>query len=194
MKGNLKEKMRKRDCIEETLLIIFIFFSILSVIIQRPVEDLDEIWNYNFAKTISEGLVPYKDVNMVTTPLLPMVNAVFLKLIANELWVMRLLAALLATSIVYMVYKNLRLLLKEKNICFLMTAVIGFIYKDYFCIDYNFVVLWITLMILYKELKNSTLEKKCGFKENLLIRLISRDANLYKTNGRNCGSICSCVL
>ena len=53
------------------------------MIIIKPISDLDEIWNYNTARAISEGLVPYKDISMITTPLLPMITAIFLKTIAN---------------------------------------------------------------------------------------------------------------
>lgn len=67
--------MKKNDL----LIVIFIFITIFSIIIVKPISDLDEIWNYNTARVISEGLIPYKDISMITTPLLPMITAVFLK-------------------------------------------------------------------------------------------------------------------
>ena len=51
------------------LLVLSIFVIIFSIIIIKPITDLDEIWNYNTARAISEGLVPYKDISMITTPL-----------------------------------------------------------------------------------------------------------------------------
>ena len=93
--------MKKNDL----LIVIFIFITIFSIIIVKPISDLDEIWNYNTARVISEGLIPYKDISMITTPLLPMITAVFLKIIANELIVSRIIAAILWTGILYTVYK-----------------------------------------------------------------------------------------
>ena len=92
--------MKKKDII----LFTFIFFIILSIIIIKPINDLDEIWNYNTARAISEGLVPYKDISMITTPLLPMITAIFLK-ICNELIISRILVAVLWAGILFTIQK-----------------------------------------------------------------------------------------
>ena len=60
------------------LLFIFLFITISCVILPKPLSNLDEIWNYNFAQNISNGLVPYRDFNMLQTPLLPFIVAFFL--------------------------------------------------------------------------------------------------------------------
>ena len=48
-----------------------------------PATDLDEVWNYNTANAFAMGLIPYKQVSMITTPLLPMINSIFLKVVFN---------------------------------------------------------------------------------------------------------------
>ena len=52
------------------LFILFLVWNLLFI----PV-NLDEIWNYGFTHNIYSGLVPYKDFNMVLTPLFPMIMA-----------------------------------------------------------------------------------------------------------------------
>ena len=47
--------------------------------------DLDEVWVYNFARCITNGLLPYKDISMIITPLFPYICAMFLKIFGNEL-------------------------------------------------------------------------------------------------------------
>ena len=42
-----------------------------------PATDLDEVWNYNTANAFAMGLIPYKQVSMITTPLLPMIKSSF---------------------------------------------------------------------------------------------------------------------
>lgn len=179
--------MKKNDL----LVIIFIFITILSIIIVKPISDLDEIWNYNTARVISEGLIPYKDISMITTPLLPMITAVFLKIIANELIVSRIIAAILWTGILYTVYKIFGELFKEKNVALICTALIGILCRDIYCIDYNVTVLFIALIVLYQELKNIN-SQDFDKRREFLIRNISRICNMYKTEYRSytCNNCC----
>ena len=146
------------------LLISFIFIIIFSIIVVKPLGNLDEIWNYNTARAISEGLIPYKDVSMITTPLLPMITALFLKIITNELIISRILAACLWTVIIFTIYKILKRIIKEENICLILTALIGILLRNIYCIDYNITVLLLALIILYQEIKNiDTQNKKNDF-------------------------------
>ena len=172
--------MKKNDL----LIVIFIFITIFSIIIVKPISDLDEIWNYNTARVISEGLIPYKDISMITTPLLPMITAVFLKIIANELIVSRIIAAILWTGILYTVYKIFGELFKEKNVALICTALIGILCRDIYCIDYNVTVLFIALIVLYQELKNIN-SQDFDKRREFLIRNISRICNMYKTEYRS---------
>ena len=173
------------------LVVIFIFITIFSIIIVKPISDLDEIWNYNTAIVISEGLIPYKDISMITTPLLPMITAVFLKIIANELIVSRIIAAILWTGILYTVYKIFGELFKEKNVALICTALIGILCRDIYCIDYNVTVLFIALIVLYQELKNIN-SQDFDKRREFLIRNISRICNMYKTEYRSytCNNCC----
>lgn len=163
-------------------LIIFIFIAVFSVIIVKPINDLDEIWNYNTARAISEGLIPYKDISMITTPLLPVITSIFLKLIANELIISRILASILWTGILFMIYKIFILLFNEENISLISTSVIGILCKNIYYIDYNVTVLFIAIIILYIELKNI---KRSNIKNDFLIRNFSWICNMYKTKYRS---------
>lgn len=157
------------------LLVVFIFISVLSMIIIKPISDLDEIWNYNTARAISQGLVTYKDVSMITTPLLSIVTAIFLKLITNEVIVSRVLVAVLWTGILFTIYKIFSLLIKEENTSLICTSLIAILCRDIYSIDYNVTVLFLALLIIYMELKSSENHKKI----DLIIRNISRTCYLY---------------
>ena len=144
---------------------IFVFAFVLSTILLNPLGDLDEIWNYNVARNIAKGLIPYKDISTITTPLMPMINSIFLKIFGDELIVMRVLAAILGTSILYTIFKLFKKLTNEVNISLIITFSIGLLLQDIYCIDYNYLVLFITLIITYLELKNKKNNTK--FKEML---------------------------
>lgn len=169
---------------KEFLLIAFIFIAIFSIIIIKPISNLDEIWNYNTARVITNGLTPYKDISMITTPFLPMITAIFLKIIANEIIVSRILASILWTGILFTTYKIFERLIKEENICLIFTSLIGLLCRDIYCIDYNIAILFIALVILYQELRNTNNVLEYSNKKDIILRNISRYSNLYKTEHR----------
>lgn len=183
------EKVKKKD----VLLIIFIFIAIFSIIIIRPIEDLDELWNYNTARAVAEGLTPYKDISMITTPLLPMITSIFLKL-ANEVIVSRILATIMWTGILFAIYKIFRTLIKEENISLISTSLIGILCREIYSIDYNVTVLLIALIILYQEIKHIEKVTEYNKKYDFTIRGISRICHMYKTKYRNCTSRNSCII
>ena len=142
-----------KEGIYNSLLFALIFITIISIIVLKPLENLDEIWNYSFAKNIADGLVPYKEFNIVVTPLLSIVCGIVLKITFDELIVMRILAAILCSTIIYITYKLFNLLYVKKEIAIIFTFFIGYLFKDLFCLDYNYLSLLIVLIIVYKEIK-----------------------------------------
>lgn len=170
-----------RNIFIDICLFAFIAMFCFSNIFSNSIGNLDEIWNYNFAKNISDGLVPYKDFNMVQMPLLSMICAIFLKMFGNQLIVMRVLALILMSLIFFVGYKILKLVTNDK-IAKIALPVILVLFKDILCIDYNYAVLLIALVVLYRELKYlSKLAKdeffKYDFKYNFIIGVIARIVN-----------------
>jgi hypothetical protein len=154
----MKEKSKRLIC--NITIFLIIALAIAIVVIPKAIGNLDELWNFNFANNVENGLVPYKDFNMVQTPLLPMINAIFLAIFGNELIVMRILACLLCAEILFTFYKILNLLKANKGISLFAVVVAFYLLKDYFCMDYNFAVLLVTLIIIYIILKKKASSKK----------------------------------
>lgn len=153
-----KDKIGKQ--ILSLLLGMGLFFMVASVIFNKPIESLDELWNYNFARNMADGLVPYLDFNMLQMPLLPMIGALFLRLVTNEMIVLRLLGSILATGILWQFCKVLEKLEINKYLSILFTLGLFWLMQDYFCWDYNFAILFLVLTILRWELSDSLQEKK----------------------------------
>lgn len=154
-------KKVKKEC----FIIAILLLILTSIIMVKPLNDLDEIWNYNFARNIVDGNMPYKDFNMIQMPLVPEICAIFLNLLGNELIIMRIIAILLCTIILFISYKILEVLKVNKWLNYAFLIFLIYILKDHFRIDYNFFVLFNVLWIIYIELK-SIREKKT--KEELL--------------------------
>lgn len=154
----MKEKSKRLICNISIFLIIAL--AIAVVVIPKAIGNLDELWNFNFANNVENGLVPYRDFNMVQTPLLPMVNAIFLAIFGNELIVMRILACLLCAGVLFTFYKILNLLKANKGISLFVVMALFYMLKDYFCMDYNFAILFVTLIIIYIELRRNLYNKE----------------------------------
>lgn len=123
----------------KNILIYFIILVLISaVILPKELSNFDELWNYNFAKNISSGLVPYKDFNMVITPFLSFVAAFFMKIFSNELIVMRVLAIILNTTILFLVFKIQENLKINIFINFFSLLGLSYLMNKYFCFDYNY--------------------------------------------------------
>ena len=159
-------------------------FIIAPVFLEKPISNLDELWNYNFASNIANGLIPYRDFNMLQTPLLPFIAGFILKLFSNELIVMRILGILFITFLFYLIYRIFKLLKINSFFSFFSLFLIFILLKDYLCIDYNFLVLIFTLLIIYLEikyyLKNNKKILSFYFFENLSIGILAGCSILLK--------------
>ena len=166
----------KKEKLFNIILFILIFGTILSIILLKPLGNLDEIWNYNFARNVADGLIPYKDFNMLQMPLLPIICGIVLKITFNELIVMRILAVLLCSTIIYITYKLFNILNMKKEIAIIFTFFIGCLFKNIFCIDYNWATLLLVLLIIYNEIKQYKKDNiflKSDYKSDLFIGILA---------------------
>ena len=86
---------KKRDLLEFFLMFILAFiFSMVFHTLSN-----DEIWNYGFAYNISTGLVPYRDYNVVTTPLYPIIDAIFMILFGKNVIVHYIFSSIICAKI-----------------------------------------------------------------------------------------------
>ena len=138
---------------KDLLLFILLFVLTFSIIIKRNVSNYDELWNYSFAQNIKNGLIPYKDFNMIQMPLLPIINGLVLKLTIDNLLIMRICGALLSAAIMFMIYKILKRINVSKNNITISLILIGITIQNVFYNDYNMATLLMVLLIIYNELK-----------------------------------------
>lgn len=144
----------------------FIFWSGILIIIATNVmssslSNLDEIWNFNLARCIANGLVPYKDINMIVTPLLSFIVAPFLKLFGQELFITRAILIVLTFIIFVLIYNIFRKLNISKTVSKLSVISILFLQLSYLGLNYNYFIMCLTAIIILLELscirKNSNI-------------------------------------
>ena len=86
------------------LFLIFIFTTIYIMGFNMLTND--EIWNYGFNYNVSMGLIPYRDFNVVTTPLYPFVDALFMKIFGQNTVIHYIFGAIVCTGIFAYIKKN----------------------------------------------------------------------------------------
>lgn len=93
----------KKIILEITIIFIITFFYNL---ICNHLVSSDEIWNYGFSYNIANGLIPYKDFNMVVTPFFPFLGSLFLIILGKNLVVFHIFNSIICTIIFYFIKKT----------------------------------------------------------------------------------------
>ena len=85
---------------------LFSLFLLLAAVLGffRRLGNVDELWNFTFGNNMAMGLVPYRDFNLLQTPLFAMLHGLALGVFGRELLVTRMLGALLFAIICYLLY------------------------------------------------------------------------------------------
>ena len=141
-------KQKTKDIIFNICYILVLLIAFLGVLLPKNLQNLDEIWNFNFARNIANGLLPYNDFNMLQTPLLPFILGGVLKICGTELFVVRIISAILGVAIIYMAYIILKKLGLNSKWSIFSSLMVFFFIKDNFNIDYNYVILLLILILI----------------------------------------------
>jgi len=104
----------------------------------------DEVWNFGFAYNIANGLVPYRDYNMIVTPFYSFVGSVFIKIFGAYLYSLHILDAILIAIIVVMLYKMISW---KFLVIFIFIIFWGIPSYNMLCLFFLFLILY----FVYKE-------------------------------------------
>ena len=175
--------MNKKKCIN--ILIQFSIFTLSLVLflvarLTASATDLDEVWNYNTANAFAMGLIPYKQVSMITTPLLPMINSIFLKIFFNGIITYRVVMGIIFALIVLFIYLIIRELSSKMLLSYICAFFIGTLLIKNFLLDYNYLFLLIVLMIVFLEIRDLKKNENFNFNHNLCVGLLTGLAFLIK--------------
>ena len=162
-------------CIFTLSLAVFLVARLVT-----PATDLDEVWNYNTANAFAMGLIPYKQISMITTPLLPMINSVFLKVVFNGIMTYRVLMGIVFALIVLFIYLIIKELSNKKLLSYICAFFIGTLLIKKFLLDYNYLFLLISLVIAFLEIRDIKKNENFNFNHNLCVGVLTGLAFLTK--------------
>lgn len=89
------------------ILIIFLFLLFLIFNLILLPTNLDEIWNYGFSHNLYSGLIPYKDFNMVITPLYPFIMSLGFHIFGSSMLVFHVEHAIILTCLCMLLFSLL---------------------------------------------------------------------------------------
>ena len=131
-------------------IILFILFCILIFCYVHFFSYMsrDEIWNYGFSYNISKGMVPYRDFNMVITPLFNFIGSFFIKIFGNYLYSVNILISLIATLILFLMYSTI-----GKKVFIILPLITLYLF-------YSYNIFCILLMVIILNCINSNYKNK----------------------------------
>ncbi len=118
------------------LLFSLTFILLSAIIFFFSIQNLDELWNYNFARCIADGMTPYKDFSMLQTPLAAYLAAFFVSIFGGGIFSFRLAAFILLSGIQIAYYFLCLKIAKSKAIAFTLTSLIFAL--NILCFYYNY--------------------------------------------------------
>lgn len=127
----LDRQMTKAERLLASARVRYILYFLLALAagLFHDLSNQDELWNYNFASCMANGLLPYRDFNLLQTPFSCLVNGVALTIFGHHLVVIRLTGVALFTLIAIECDRITRILRPEGS---LVTPFLGVAFVDMF--------------------------------------------------------------
>lgn len=172
--------MKNKAVLKNILLYLGFFVLVSGYVFVQELNNLDEIWLYNFSRVLADGMTLYKDISLILTPLFPCICALFLKIFGNELITLRILECLQVAAILFVIYQIMLRLKINKGMSLIFIIGMYYTYLNMFCLDYNWSALLIQLIILYIELSNRDEGLKYNLKRELLLGILAGLTILFK--------------
>ena len=151
-------KILQNKIIFDALFLLMLFIGLLFPIILRDVFNLDELWSFSFAKNINNGLLPYRDFNMITTPLSAFIQSLFLTWFGGGLLSSKIISLLTATIIFFLYFKLCILVGCNKINSAVASVFSAMFFSQHFIYNYNYLVLLFLLCVIYLDVKISKSE------------------------------------
>lgn len=148
-------KNLKKVYFNDTYVFVILIFFISICVFIKPLNSLDELWNFNFARNIYNGNIPYVDFNMITTPLSAYIASVFLEVFGSQLLSVRILGFLVfhaAAVLFYIICVNVS---GNKAISGCITVYLFLLHMQSYVYEYNglnLLMVLIAIFIMYKDI------------------------------------------
>ncbi len=129
--NKVKNKIDKLTLKEKKALEIIIFFLIayiliLGKVITDNIRNYDTMWTFGFAQKIAQGYIPYRDYNMVITPLFAQLTAIFMKIFSSNIFVFLMVGIVEVTLVLlfqYLIFRKMKISIKASIVSVFLTSI-----------------------------------------------------------------------
>lgn len=136
-------------------LLLMVIFSILN----KTFLNMDELWSFSFARNIHNGLIPYKDFNVVSTPLSFFINGFFL-MMGDKLINFRIIYFIYYLVFILVISKLFNYLKITNSVKYIFLVVITLFLLKFNYLDYNFLQMIFICFLLLFEIKYKNTNKE----------------------------------
>lgn len=147
-------KMKIRDWLKSTLPYLVLAVILSALFTKKLGSSGDELWNYNFARNILHGRMPYRDFNMLQTPASAYLSAFFLRLLGEGLLQFRFIGLCLGILCFGMLFVVGKEVVKDALIPFLAAVFSTIVFTIIWEYDYNHLNLVLILFIMWLEIRH----------------------------------------
>lgn len=139
--------------------LIFVFSIILIsiIILCKNLNNMDEIFNYNWGRNIVHGNILYKDFNCIVFPTFPLIMGMILKLFGEEMIVYRIFQIIILGYFEGIALKLFSKLDLEKRFVFnfILVMLYTVLIAIFGLVEYNMVTVLLVLLMIRIELKEN---------------------------------------
>ena len=171
---------RNRPIPEPLIYLLIGIFSLLLLL--KEFGSGDELWNFAFALNVSNGMLPYRDFNIVQTPLSIVFPAALMAVFGRNMMIFRLAGVACMAGSMCLTYSIIR---KSGHSVFFsfLTCILSFALQVIcFVYDYNYLTVLVLLAVVRLEqgtrLKEHTKELVSGFLLGICI-LLKQNTGLF---------------
>ena len=132
----------------------------------------DDIWNYHYIQGLTNGLLPYKELSIIITPLYHYIGAIFFTIFGTCFFTFEALGALVNAGILTIVLAILKLYTKNKYVHILTIFFISLLFLGFSSFNYNYLMMLFPFSILYLEKKYQTNVEKRNIKIDFFVGIL----------------------
>lgn len=149
--------------IYEYVIIFLAFFGICftAYLSQNEISG-DCLWLYNMSLKMVNGYMPYKDINMIVTPLMFQISEVFMRVFGSNAIIYYICMSVLGGVFSVTMYKLLKKISQSSilNWCLIILLTFAYSLLGLFLYSYNIMTVWFIFIAMIFELKKQEKSKK----------------------------------
>lgn len=122
----------------------------------------DFLWLYNMSLKMVNGYMPYRDINMIVTPLMFQIAELFMRVFGDSAFVFYICMSILGAMFPVTIYKLLKKINKSTtlNWCLIIFLTLAYSFLGLFLYSYNITTIWFIFIAMIFELKKQEKSKK----------------------------------